>query len=56
MVKEGIQITESAARLAGIGAKNLAALLIAVMKDDGPSVGKTKLKQLVKTERPLCVL
>lgn len=56
MVKEGIQITESAARLAGLGAKNLAALLIAVMKDEGASVGKTKLKQLVKSERPLCVL
>ena len=30
MVREGIQITESALKLAGLGAKNLAALLIAL--------------------------
>ena len=30
MVKEAIQVTESAVKLAGLGAKNLAALLIAV--------------------------
>ena len=30
MVREGIQITESVVKLAGLGAKNLAALLIAV--------------------------
>ena len=30
VVKEGIQITESAVKLAGLGAKNLAALLIAI--------------------------
>ena len=30
MVREGIQITESAVRLAALGAKNLAALLIAL--------------------------
>ena len=30
MVREGIQITESALKLAGLGAKNLAALLCAL--------------------------
>ena len=34
MVKEGIQITESAVKLAGLGAKNLAALLIALANDN----------------------
>lgn len=33
VVKESIQITESAVKLAGLGAKNLAALLVALAKD-----------------------
>lgn len=56
MVKEGIQITESAAKLAGLGAKNLAAILVAVIRDEGKLQGKTNLKQLLKSEKPLCVL
>lgn len=32
VVKESIQITESAVKLAGLGAKNLAALLIAIAR------------------------
>ena len=47
MVKEGIQITESAVKLAGLGAKNLAALLIALADDNQKLAGKTKLKRLV---------
>ena len=31
MVRESIQITESAVKLAGLGAKNLAALLLAAL-------------------------
>ncbi len=34
VVRESIQITESAVKLAGLGAKNLAALLVAVAKDN----------------------
>lgn len=34
VVRESIQITESAVKLAGLGAKNLAALLMAVAKDN----------------------
>ena len=34
VVKESIQITESAVKLEGLGAKNLAALLIAIAKDN----------------------
>ena len=46
MVKEGIQITESAVKLAGLGAKNLAAIIIAMMNDKTKMQGKTNLKQL----------
>lgn len=56
MVKEGIQITESAAKLTALGAKNLAAIIIALMKEDNKLQGKTKLKQLLKSEKPLCIL
>ena len=40
MVREGIQITESAVKLAGLGAKNLAALLIALANDNQKLSGK----------------
>lgn len=56
MVKEGIQITESAVKLAGLGAKNLAAIIIAMMNDKTKMQGKTNLKQLLKAEKPLCIL
>lgn len=48
MVREGIQITESAVKLAGLGAKNLAALLIAVANDNQKLAGKTTLKRLIQ--------
>lgn len=47
MVREGIQITESAVKLAGLGAKNLAALLIALANDNQKLSGKTNLKRLI---------
>lgn len=56
MVKDGIQITESAAKLAGLGAKNLAAIIIALVNDDNKTQGMTKLKQLLKSEKPLCIM
>lgn len=56
MVKEGIQITESAVKLAGLGAKNLAAIIVALMNDELKMQGKTNLKQLLKSEKPLCIL
>ena len=56
MVKEGIQITESAAKLAGLGAKNLAAIIVALLKDESRMHGKTNLKQLLKSDKPLCIL
>ena len=48
MVREGIQITESVVKLAGLGAKNLAALLIAVANDNQKLAGKTTLKRLIQ--------
>lgn len=56
MVKEGIQITESAAKLTALGAKNLAVIIIALMKEDNKLQGKTNLKQLLKADKPLCIL
>ena len=50
MVREGIQITESAVKLAGLGAKNLAALLIALANDNQKLAGKTNLKRLIDGE------
>lgn len=56
MVKEGIQITESATKLAALGAKNLAAIIIAMLNEDTKLQGKTNLRQLLKSEKPLCIL
>ena len=42
MVKEGIQITESSVNLMALGAKNLAAIIIAL--NDDKLQGKTSLK------------
>ena len=55
VVKEGIQITESAVKLAGLGAKNLAALLIAVAKDNPKLSGKTGLKRLIQDGEELTI-
>lgn len=56
MVKEGIDLSDRAIRLAALGAKNLAAILIALLKDNEKLHGKTSLKQLLKSEKPLCIL
>ncbi len=56
MVKEGLQITEEVAKLAGLGAKNLAAIIIALLKEDNKLQGKTNLKKLLKSDKPLCIL
>ena len=55
VVKEGIQITESAVKLAGLGAKNLAALLIAIAKDNPKLSGKTGLKRLIQDGEELAI-
>lgn len=55
VVKEGIQITESAVKLAGLGVKNLAALLIAIAKDNPKLSGKTGLKRLIQDGEELTI-
>ena len=55
MVREGIQITESALKLAGLGAKNLAALLIALANDNQKLAGKTNLKRLIQDGEELTI-
>ena len=55
MVREGIQITESALKLAGLGAKNLAALLIALINDNQKVAGKTTLKRLIQDREELTI-
>lgn len=55
VVRESIQITESAVKLAGLGAKNLAALLVAVAKDNPKLSGKTGLKRLIQDGEELTV-
>lgn len=56
LVKEGIQVTEAAAKLAGLGAKNLAAIIVALLNEDTKLQGMTNLKQLLKSGKPLCIL
>lgn len=48
VVKEGIQATESAVKLAGTGLKNVAALLLALSKQDYKVVGKTTANRLAR--------
>ena len=48
MVKEGLMITEEVVKLTGLGAKNLAAIVIALLKEDNKLQGKTNLKKLLK--------
>lgn len=55
MVRESIQITESAVKLAGLGAKNLAALLIALANDNTKLAGKTNLKRLIQDGEQLAI-
>ena len=55
MVREGIEITESAVKLAGLGAKNLAALLIALANDNQKLAGKTTLKRLIQDGEQLAI-
>ena len=55
VVKESIQITESSVKLAGLGAKNLAALLIAIAKDNPKLAGKTGLKRLIQDGEELTI-
>lgn len=54
-VHEGIEITEHAIKLAGLGAKNLAALLLALLKDNQKLKGKTNINRLLRTDKPMSI-
>lgn len=56
VVKEGIQATESAVKLAGSGLKNVAVLLLALAKQDYKVVGKTNSKRLARDPAPAEVI
>lgn len=55
MTKETLRISETIAKVAGTGAKNLAVFLAAVMKDNVKIKGKTKLNTLLKEGKELKV-
>ena len=52
VVKEGLQATESAVKLAASGMKNVAALLLAIAREQYKVVGKTNSKRLAKDPAP----
>lgn len=56
VVKEGIQVTEAAAKLAGKGIINATALLVALAKDSHKVVGKTTIQRLAKEDGEAVVL
>lgn len=56
VMKEGIQISEEAIKLLARGAKNLAALLYALAKDQKKLYGKVNMNRLLSEQRPIEVL
>ena len=55
MAREGVQAAEGAVRLAGLGAKNLAAFLLALANDNKKIAGKADLKRLLQDGDQLTV-
>lgn len=55
MVKETMIISETAAKLAGLGAKNLAVLLTLYLREEQPLKGETNLKKLLKEGKEIRV-
>lgn len=56
VVREGLQATEAAAKLTGEALKNVAALLIAIAKQDMKVVGETSSKRLARDPAPAVVI
>lgn len=56
VVKEGVQLSEQAIRLLASGAKNLAALLYALAKEQKKLYGKVSMNRLLQEGRPLQIL
>lgn len=55
MVRESIQITEAAVKLSTLGAKNLAAIALALAKDNPKMRGRTNMDRLLKDGKELKV-
>ena len=55
MVRESIQVTEAAIKLSALGAKNLAAIALALAKENPKIKGKTKINRLLKEGKELQV-
>lgn len=55
MVRLSLEGMEVAMRLSGAGAKNLAVILAAVLREEQKTQGKTRLTNLIKTGRELTV-
>ena len=56
MVKEALMITEEAIKLSGLGVKNLAAIVVALLNDKDKTQGKTAMKKLLKSGEPICIM
>ena len=56
MVKEGLQVSETAVKLAGSGLKNVAALLLALARADYKTVGSTSINRLTREQSPNMVV
>lgn len=55
MVREGIEITEAAIKLSALGAKNLAAIALALARDNPKVRGRTRLNRLLRDGKELKV-
>ena len=55
VIKEGVELTGEALKLAGAGIKNVAALLLAIKHEHYKLVGKTNAKTLAKDPSPAVV-
>ena len=55
MTREAVKLSEEAVKLSALGAKNLAALCLAMAKDNRKLTGKTKLKRLLTEGKELRV-
>ena len=53
LVRDSLMITEEAVKLAGLGAKNLAAILVALAKEEEKTHGPTRLTRLLRSGEDL---
>ena len=56
LVRDSLMLTEEAVKLAGLGAKNLAAILVALAKEEEKTHGPTRLTRLLRSGEELKLL